>query len=116
MIYLKYFVQTLIFVITTANYAFATPMVQLLCERNRTETNWIDYRITLKNTSPQPIHNPKIHYYAANTDIVIDIDHITNSYFTTPIVTKAREIADIELNIRGTLAPQKHINIKIGLP
>lgn len=115
MIYLKYLVQTLIFAIITTNYAFAIPSVQLLCERNRTETNWIDYRITLKNTSSQPIHNPKIHYYAANTDIVIDIDYITNSYFTTPIVTKAREIADIELNIQGTLAPQKHININFRI-
>ena len=115
MIYLKYLVQTLIFAIITTNYAFATPSVQLLCERNRTETNWVDYRITLKNISSENIHNPKIHYYAANTDIVIDIDYITNSYFTTPIVTKAREIADIELNIQGTLAPQKHININFRI-
>ena len=115
MIYLKYLVQILIFAIITTNYAFATPSVQLLCERNRTETNWVDYRITLKNISSENIHNPKIHYYAANTDIVIDIDYITNSYITTPIVTKAREIADIELNIQGTLAPQKHININFRI-
>ena len=45
--------------------AFATiPSVQLMSERYRTEWNWIEYRLTLKNTSSDIIFNPEIRYYA----------------------------------------------------
>ena len=115
MIYLKYLVQTLIFAIITTNYAFATPSVQLLCERNRTETNWVDYRITLKNISSENIHNPKIHYYTANSDVIIDIDYITDRYFVIPSVTNVHESADIEFDIQGSIAPQQLININFRI-
>ena len=115
MIYLKYLVQTLIFAIITTNYAFATPSVQLLCERNRTETNWVDYRITLKNISSENIHNPKIHYYTANRDVIIDIDYITDRYFVIPSVTNVHESAYIEFDIQGSIAPQQLININFRI-
>lgn len=115
MIYLKYLVQTLIFAIITTNYAFAIPSVQLLCERNRTETNWVDYRITLKNISSENIHNPKIHYYTANRDVIIDIDYITDRYFVIPNVTNVHESADIEFDIQGSIAPQQLINVNFRI-
>ena len=40
--------------------------MQLLSERHRTEWNWVEYRISLKNTSQSPIKNPEIRYFAEN--------------------------------------------------
>lgn len=43
--------------------------VNLLVERHRTEWNWVEYRLTMTNTSSLPIQNPEIHYFAENTYI-----------------------------------------------
>ena len=49
-------------------WALALP-VQLLSERHRTEWNWVNYRLTLKNISNLPLVNPTIRYFAENPKI-----------------------------------------------
>lgn len=41
--------------------------VSLQSERHRTEWNWVEYRISLKNLSSEPINNPEIRYFAENS-------------------------------------------------
>lgn len=51
-------------------YAWAsTPSVQLKSERHRTEWNWVEYRLSLKNLSDKPLKNPTIRYFAENPKI-----------------------------------------------
>lgn len=44
-------------------------MVDFRSERHRTEWNWVEYRITLKNVATKTIKNPVIRYFAENTNI-----------------------------------------------
>lgn len=44
-------------------------MVDFRSERHRTEWNWVEYRITLKNIATKTIKNPVIRYFAENTNI-----------------------------------------------
>ena len=46
--------------------AWASLPVQLLSERYRTEWNWVEYRISLRNTSDLPVLGPQIRYFAEN--------------------------------------------------
>ena len=73
MTYTKYFISIISFLILTVNYAWSSQTVQLLCERHRTEWNWMEYRISLKNISSVPILNPEIHYYAADTVLLVAV-------------------------------------------
>lgn len=60
-------IKTLAFFLLV-NFVWAdTPSVLLLTKRHRTEWNWVEYRIALKNTSNTPILNPEVRYFAQNT-------------------------------------------------
>ena len=83
----KFFKVAICSLIFTVNAAWASQAVRLLCERNRTDPSWIDYRISLKNTSSHSIFNPKIHYYAADTSLLVDVDYVTYPYSVTRSVT-----------------------------
>ena len=43
--------------------------VRLLSERHRTEWNWVEYRLALKNLSNSTLVNPSIRYFAENPKI-----------------------------------------------
>lgn len=43
--------------------------VRLLSERHRTEWNWVEYRLTLKNLTDSTLRNPVIRYFAENPKI-----------------------------------------------
>ena len=67
----KYKLTLFIILVLSAaiSWASTTPVIQLLSERHRTEWNWVEYRIALKNTSNEPLENPRIRYFAANPRI-----------------------------------------------
>ncbi len=61
----------LFYILFNANSLFASvPSVQLLSERFRTEWNWVEYRVTLINTSSEIVFNPEIGYYAKDDMLV----------------------------------------------
>ena len=60
MYYMKLFGKIHIFLFLFTCYAWCSTGVQLLSERHRTEWNWVEYRITLVNTSELPILNPEM--------------------------------------------------------
>ena len=115
MIYTKYFIRIFILLIFTASTAWSNQEVQLLCERHRTEWNWTEYRISLTNTSSNIIINPEIHYYAADTNIFVTIDYVSNFYSATPSSTPAHDMSDIKFNIAGSFNPGKKIDINFRL-
>ena len=47
----------------------STLSVRLLSERHRTEWNWVEYRVKLKNLSNVPLVNPVVRYFAENPKI-----------------------------------------------
>lgn len=114
MTYIKYFINTIIFLITVNSICHAQD-VRLLCERHRTEWNWTEYRISLTNTSFNIIINPEIHYYAADTNIFVTIDYVSNFYSATPSSTPAHDMSDIKFNIAGSFNPGKKIDINFRL-
>ncbi|MBR3070975.1 S8 family serine peptidase [Fibrobacter sp.] len=59
---------TLLILLANTLWASASP-VQLWSERHRTEWNWVNYRLTLKNISNSPLVNPVIRYFAENPRI-----------------------------------------------
>ena len=85
--YPKYLISIILFFILATSNVWANQTVQLLSKRHRTEKNWVEYRISLKNTSENPIVNPDIHYYASDTVLSVTIDYISNPYTVTPSVT-----------------------------
>ena len=52
------------------NFLWASTLpVRLLSERHRTEWNWVEYRLTLKNLTDSTLRNPVIRYFAENPKI-----------------------------------------------
>lgn len=58
--------MTLVLLFACALFAQASQPVQLLSERYRTEWNWVEYRISLRDTSDLPVLGPQIRYFAEN--------------------------------------------------
>lgn len=84
--------------------AFATiPSVQLMSERYRTEWNWIEYRLTLKNTSSDIIFNPEIRYYAKGELLSATVDYSTWLYPVVASVTSLDETSIVKLNVNAML-------------
>ena len=74
-IFLTVFLFCILF---NANSLFASvPSVQLLSERFRTEWNWVEYKVTLINTSPEIVFNPEICYYAKDDMLSAEVDFVT---------------------------------------
>ena len=56
-------------ILLNAKFIFAmVPPIELSSERHRTEWNWVEYRLTLKNISSETIFNPEIRYFAKGTE------------------------------------------------
>ncbi len=56
--------------ILSVNFLWASALpVRLLSERHRTEWNWVEYRLTLKNLTDSTLKNPVIRYFAENPKI-----------------------------------------------
>lgn len=84
--------------------AFATiPSVQLMSERYRTEWNWIEYRLTLKNTSSDIIFNPEIRYYAKGELLSATVDYSTWLYPVVASVTSLDETSIVKLKVNAML-------------
>ena len=115
MLYTKYFISIISFLILTVNYAWSSQAVQLLSERHRTEWNWVEYRVSLKNTSSIPILNPEIHYYAADTVLLVAVDYSTYLYPVTSSVTPVGKKSDIKLDVHGMLYPGHKVEINFRI-
>ncbi len=115
MTYTKYFISITVFLILTVNSFCTAQTVKLLCERHRTEWNWIEYRISLENTSAIPILNPEIHYYAADKDQSVAVDYVSYLYSVNSTVTPASDLSDIKFNVLGLLFPNNKIDINFRL-
>ena len=84
--------------------AFATiPSVQLMSERYRTEWNWIEYRLTLKNTSSDIIFNPEIRYYAKGELLSATVDYSTWLYPVVASITSLDETSIVKLKVNAML-------------
>lgn len=67
---MKLYRNIFILLMTLANALWASsPSVQLLSERHRTEWNWVEYRVSLRNLSNSPLVNPSLRYFAENPRI-----------------------------------------------
>ena len=115
MIYTKYFISIVVSLILTVNSFCTAQTVRLLCERHRTEWNWIEYRISLENTSAIPILNPEIHYYATDSDQSVAVDYVSYLYSVNSTVTPVGELSDIKFNVLGLLFPNNKIDINFRL-
>ena len=111
MCYSKYFISIILFLTLAASCVWANQTVQLLSQRHRTEWNWVEYRISLTNTSSEPIFNPEIHYYAADPAVTATIDPISDRYSFTLTSTPVGNMSDIKLSVVGTLNPRSKIEI-----
>ena len=77
---MKLFRLLFFLLILTVNFLWASSFpVRLLSERHRTEWNWVEYRLSLRNLSNSPLVNPTIRYFAENPRIQYCKAHPNNS-------------------------------------
>ena len=77
---MKLFRLLFILLILMADSLWASTLpVRLLSERHRTEWNWVEYRLSLRNLSNSPLVNPTIRYFAENPRIQYCKAHPNNS-------------------------------------
>ena len=92
----------------------ATMPVQLFTERHRTEWNWTEYRLKIKNNSPEIIFSPEIRYFAspvADSLLTVSVDYSTWLY---PVTTSAAYFADytvLKLKINAPLLSGDSVDI-----
>lgn len=115
--------------------------VQLLGQRYKTEWNWTEYRISLKNTSTLPILNPEIRYFAENSIIQyceknanvegcrafdktnppkdsllqVAVDDVTGLYMVVPEVVPVGNTTIVKFKIHGMFYPNAVVNISFRL-
>lgn len=111
MYYMKLFGKIHIFLFLFTCYVWCSTGVQLLSERHRTEWNWVEYRITLVNTSELPILNPEVHYFAADTALSPYIDDVSHFYSVSSSVTRVESSSDIKLSISNLFYPGDSVEI-----
>ena len=119
-----------ILLVLFANILWASAFpVQLLSERHRTEWNWVNYRLMLKNLSNSPLVNPTIRYFAENPRIqyckanpndngcsgmqygIFDVDSSLRAYVdtytyatsVTPLLSYDSEYTTISFKILGNI-------------
>lgn len=124
-----------------APFAWATQPVQLLCKRHKTEWNWTEYRITLKNISDTPILYPEIRYFAENsitqyceknanatdcrtydssnppkdTLLRVSIDNVTSPHTIVPEISTAGRTTIVKFKMQGMLYPNASAKINFRL-
>jgi subtilisin family serine protease len=102
----------LFYILFNANSLFASvPSVQLLSERFRTEWNWVEYRVTLINTSSEIVFNPEIGYYAKDDMLAADIDFSTWLYPVTTSVVLVESSSVIKLKVNAVVLPGDTVEI-----
>jgi len=128
-------------IITPCVWAESSSTVELLSERHRTEWNWVEYRITLKNTSNEPIQNPEIRYFAQNlyvdyceshpndmkcanaefgivpvdSSLTVDVDYVKSPYTVDKSVQPGEKYSVISLKVKGTINPTKNVKINFRI-
>ena len=138
---MKYFITTIASLVLMTNIAWSEPSVRLLSERHRTEWNWIEYRISVTNTSSAPIQNPEVRYFAENTWIQycnnpqhaaqcasignpaeatdslfkVDVDYASRLNPVHKTVSSAGKVTAVKLNFTGALNPGKTLNVNFRL-
>lgn len=113
-----YKLRCFILCLLLANIAFATnPSVRLLSERHRTEWNWVEYRLALKNLSNTSLTNPTIRYFAENPRIQYCKAHPTDAscvgmqFNSFEVDSTLRTIVD-DFTIVDSVRPQFYYNSK----
>ena len=107
----------LFFVVASLVEVEASPQaIQLFSERHRTEWNWIEYRLILKNGSSFPVLNPEIRYFAndefeKDSLLAIAIDYHSYLYPVKSFVKKNYPYLTISFKIEGLLFAQDSIEI-----
>ena len=100
------------FLLLCANVVFASvPSVLLLSERHRTEWNWVEYWVTLKNTSSEIVFNPEIRYYAQEAVLEATVDFSTQLYPVTAAVSSVDGTTIVKLNVNGMLLSGDSVEI-----
>ncbi|MDD5943321.1 S8 family serine peptidase [Fibrobacter sp.] len=100
------------FLLLCANVVFASvPSVLLLSERHRTEWNWVEYWVTLKNTSSEIVFNPEIRYYAQEAVLEATVDFSTQLYPVTAAVSSVDGTSIVKLNVNGMLLSGDSVEI-----
>ena len=115
--------------------------VDFRSERHRTEWNWVEYRVSLKNTGTSPITNPVIRYFAENTNVLYcenhandvrcsglnagnygtdsvlsaTVDYSTHPFHASPEIKTAGKYTVIDLKTSGTLRPGKKLEVNFRL-
>ncbi|MBO7069886.1 MAG: S8 family serine peptidase, partial [Bacteroidales bacterium] len=115
--------------------------VDFRSERHRTEWNWVEYRVSLKNTGTSPITNPIIRYFAENTNVLYcenhandvrcsglnaghygtdsvlsaTVDYSTHPFHASPEIKTAGKYTVIDLKTSGTLRPGKKLEVNFRL-
>ncbi|WP_295039309.1 hypothetical protein, partial [uncultured Fibrobacter sp.] len=110
--------NSIVFGLLLVNIAFATnPSVRLLSERHRTEWNWVEYRLALKNLSNTSLTNPTIRYFAENPRIQYCKAHPTDAscvgmqFNSFEVDSTLRTIVD-DFTIVDSVRPQFYYNSK----
>jgi len=138
---MKYFITTIASLVLMTNIAWSEPSVRLLCERYRTEWNWVEYRISVANTSSTPIQNPEVRYFAENTWIQycnnpqhaaqcasignpsettdsllkVDVDYASRLNPVHKTVSSAGKVTAVKLKFTGALNPGKTLKVNFRL-
>ncbi len=138
---MKYFITTIASLVLMTNIAWSEPSVRLLCERHRTEWNWVEYRISVANTSSTPIQNPEVRYFAENTWIQycnnpqhaaqcasignpaeatdslfkVDVDYASRLNPVHKTVSSVGKVTAVKLKFTGALNPGKTLKVNFRL-
>lgn len=88
--------------------------VQLFTERYRTEWNWIEYRLKIKNISSEIILSPEIRYFAvpvADTMLTVSVDYSTWLYPVTTSTAYFEDYTVLKLKINAPLLSGDSVDI-----
>ena len=88
-------------------FAQASQPVQLLSERYRTEWNWVEYRISLRNTSDLPVLGPQIRYFAENPWIQYCETNPNAVFF---LIEDEYNAGPLSLTLAGSIALSSAVN------
>ena len=138
---MKFFAMIIASLVLMTNIAWSEPSVRLLSERHRTEWNWIEYRISVTNTSSESIQNPEVRYFAENswiqycknpqnaaqcasigsgayaTDslLKVDVDYANRLNPVHKTVSSVGKITAVKLSFTGALNPGKTLKVNFRI-
>ena len=140
-VHMKSLATTIASLVLMTNIAWSEPSVRLLSERHRTEWNWIEYRISVTNTTSAPIQNPEVRYFAENTWIQycdnpqhaaqcasignpaeatdsllkVDVDYASRLNPVHKTVSSVGKVTAVNLKFTGALNPGKTLKVNFRL-